>query len=158
GGVVSIVYHPCEFVHRQFWDAANFRFGANPPRDKWKVPLQKTPEETKASFEIFRNYVRFMKRFADVRFITASEAVRLYQNKAQGRAFSADEIRDIAAKVGDDVSFQKRCNLTLSPAEVLQILCDAVTSGVERPVTLSLSPLGPTGFVPTLPEPLSTDW
>src|SRR6266481_377040 len=37
GGVVSIFYHPCEFVHKEFWDGANFKHGANPPRDQWKI-------------------------------------------------------------------------------------------------------------------------
>src|SRR5262245_9091559 len=40
GGVVSIFYHPCEFVHKQFWDGVNFSKGANPPREEWKLPPQ----------------------------------------------------------------------------------------------------------------------
>src|SRR5207302_10246288 len=27
GGLVSIYYHPCEFVHKEFWDGVNFRNG-----------------------------------------------------------------------------------------------------------------------------------
>src|SRR5437764_1481015 len=76
GGVVSTVYHPCEWVHKQFWDGVNFARGANPPRADWKLPPQKTAEETKLSFRIFADYVAFMKRFDDVVFITASEAAK----------------------------------------------------------------------------------
>src|SRR6185369_3575238 len=50
GGIVSIYYHPCEFVHKQFWDGVNFARGANPPREEWKLPPSKTPEETRAAF------------------------------------------------------------------------------------------------------------
>src|ERR1051325_8165266 len=32
GGVISIYYHPNEFVTTQFWDAPNFSHGANPSR------------------------------------------------------------------------------------------------------------------------------
>ena len=32
GGLISIFYHPCEWVHKEFWDGVNFRRGANPPR------------------------------------------------------------------------------------------------------------------------------
>src|SRR5581483_6252511 len=53
GGVVSIVYHPCEWVHKQFWDGVNFSKGANPPRSQWKLPPQKSAEETKLSYRIF---------------------------------------------------------------------------------------------------------
>src|SRR5205823_7436944 len=81
GGVISIYYHPCEWVHAEFWDGVNFKRGANPPREAWKAPPQKTPEETRVSYEVFEKYVRFMKRFDDVRFITATEAAKLYRDK-----------------------------------------------------------------------------
>ncbi len=32
GGLIRIFYHPCERVHREFWDGVNFRRRANPPR------------------------------------------------------------------------------------------------------------------------------
>ena len=81
GGVVSIYYHPCEFVHKQFWDAVNFAKGANPPREQWKLPPQKSPEETKTAYESFETWIRFIKRFPDVEFITASEAAKLYRDR-----------------------------------------------------------------------------
>ena len=40
GGIVSVFYHPCEFVHQEFWDGVNFRGGANPPiasAPKWNL-------------------------------------------------------------------------------------------------------------------------
>ena len=30
GGLISIFYHPCEWVHVEFWDGVNFRRGAGP--------------------------------------------------------------------------------------------------------------------------------
>jgi hypothetical protein len=107
GGVVSIVYHPCEFVHQEFWDGVNFRKGANPPREQWKLPPEKTAEEKQAAWEVFERYVHFMKRFDDVRFITASEAAKLYSDKAAGHAFTHAELKAIAAGVGDEIGFQK---------------------------------------------------
>ena len=44
GGLISIYYHPCEWVHREFWDGVNFRRGANPPREQWRPPPQLPPE------------------------------------------------------------------------------------------------------------------
>src|SRR6202011_3700217 len=58
GGVVSIFYHPCEFVHKEFWDGVNFAKGANPPREQWKLPPQKAPEETKMAYDCFETWVR----------------------------------------------------------------------------------------------------
>ena len=76
GGIISIIYHPCEFVHKEFWDGVNFRGGANPPRDQWKLPRQKTPEETLAAYQNFEDYIRFIQRFDDVKFITARRKPR----------------------------------------------------------------------------------
>jgi hypothetical protein len=161
GGVVSIMYHPCEFVHKQFWDGANFSKGANPPRDQWKLPAAKTSEETRISYQIFDTYVRFMKRFADVRFVTASEAARLYRDKARGRAFRAADLKAIAAAVGDDPGFQKRGEYTLAASEVFALLNDYVAArvGGHAPQRLELkdTPYGPTGREPFLGEAVTTD-
>ena len=34
GGTISLYYHPCEWVHEEFWDGVNFSRGANPPRSE----------------------------------------------------------------------------------------------------------------------------
>ncbi len=170
GGVVSIYYHPCEFVHKQFWDGVNFAKGANPPREQWKLPPQKTPEETKTAYESFETWIHFIKRFPDVQFITASEAAKLYRDRARDRAFTPDEIKQIAGAVGDDITFQRQTRIVspqqrtpyaLSAAEVFALLT-AYASRNERGrvqgVELIDPPYGPTSPSPPLTEPLTTDW
>ncbi|HXG61976.1 MAG TPA: polysaccharide deacetylase family protein [Planctomycetota bacterium] len=152
GGVVHIFYHPCEWVHRQFWDGVNFAAGATPPRREWKLPPRKTPEETRTAFETFEAYIRWIKTFPDVRFITATDAARLYRDRARGRTFTEAEIREIAAAVGEEVTYQRRGEYALSAAEVFAILCAFAARG--GPVTLEDGPLGPTGEVPLLDAPV----
>ena len=162
GGVVSIIYHPCEFVHKEFWDGVNFRGGANPPREKWKVPPQKSPEETRAAFAIFENYVRYMKRFSEVRFITASDAATIYRDRAQGRRFATAELKSIAAGVGPDVTFQTLGELSIAPSEVFSLLTDKflaqIGKGDKTAITLATTPDGPSS--PPLPfaRSMTTDW
>jgi hypothetical protein len=163
GGVVSIVYHPCEFVHKQFWDGVNFRNGANPPREQWKLPPQKTEDETRTAFEVFGNYVRFMKRFPDVQFITASEVAKLYRDRAGEQEFGPAQLRAIASAVADEVTFQKHKDYTLSASEVLLLLNGLVaeygeTNKLPGKVQFKGTPLGPTGTVTALAEPVTTDW
>jgi hypothetical protein len=122
GGVVSIVYHPCEFVHKQFWDGANFRKGSNPPREEWKLPAAKTAEESRVAYQVLENYVRFMKRFPEVRFITASEAGKLYRDRAQNFLFGRDHLKAIASAVTGEVTFQRHGRRALAASEVFQIL------------------------------------
>jgi hypothetical protein len=158
GGLVSIIYHPCEFVHQEFWDGVNFRNGANPPREKWKLPPQKTPEETRAAFEVFENYVRYMKHFDDVRFITASDAVRLYADAACDRSWSTADVKQIATAVGDEPGFQRHESFALSAAEIFAILCEFVaaprTDAQDTVVKYPGSPYGPTSAVMPLEEPV----
>jgi hypothetical protein len=155
GGVVSIYYHPCEFVHKEFWDGANFLHGANPPREQWKLPAAKTPEESRVAYATFEAYVRFIKRFPDVRFVVATEGAKLYRDKARGRSFSPAELRAVAAAVTDQVRFQRRGDYALAPSEVFALLNEYVTGrGAGREpeaVVLKGTPFGPSHALPALP-------
>jgi len=168
GGVAHIFYHPCEFVHAQFWDGVNFRGGANPPREKWKVPPAKTPEQSRIAYENFESYIRWIKStFDDVEFLTATDAARLYRDRARGRTFSGTEIREIASAVTpvqgrEGITFQRRGDYALAPSEVLALLTGALAKAPdagENPaleVVLEDTPLGPTGIVPEMSEPVET--
>jgi hypothetical protein len=157
GGVVSIFYHPCEFVHKQFWDGVNFSRGANPPREKWKEPPAKTADETRSSYRVFEEYVRFLKRFPEVRFVTASEAATLYRDRARDRRYTETELENIAKAVGDDVSFQTHGDYSLSASEVFALLNAYVAERPSEQFIIKKTPLGPTGRVPLLSEMVTTD-
>ena len=161
GGIVSIVYHPCEWVHKQFWDGVNFSKGANPPRSQWKKPPQKTDDETKLSYRIFSDYVAFMKRFDDVEFITASQAAKLYADRAKGKKFTSAELTAIANKVGETIDYQSHGDFTLAPSEVFALLnrvvANAASDKKTATLTLNDTPLGPTSRVVSLKEAVTTD-
>jgi hypothetical protein len=158
GGLVSIWYHPCEFVHQRFWDSI-FADGANPPREAWTPPPQKTPEETRLAFENFEGWIKYIQSFPDVRFVTAREAAeKVWADRARNRAFPPAELREIAAAVGDEANFQVRGELALSASEIFELLNAFVAGGGKEPVRLSGTPLGPTSPVTPLSAALSTDW
>ncbi len=105
--------------------------------------------------------MRFIKRFPEVRFIAASDAARLYRDRAHGRRFSAAEIKTIAESVGEEATFQSFKDHALSASEVFALLNDYVAghSAGHAPehVELKTTPLGPTGRVPLLTEATTTD-
>jgi hypothetical protein len=162
GGIVSIFYHPCEFVHKEFWDGVNFRKGANPPREKWKLPKEKNEEEKKIAYQVFEDYIHFIKRFPDVRFITATEAAKLYRDKSHERFFRTSDIKALAQGVGDKVNFQKVNGCTLAPSEVFLLLNQylLVRKNGQKEVAMQFkrTPYGPTGAVTPLSRPVTTDW
>ncbi len=155
GGLVSIYYHPCEFVHKKFWDSI-FADGANPPREAWTPPPQKTPEETKVAFENFEAWIKYLKSFPDVQFVTAREAAtKVWEDRAGRHEFTPAEIREIAAAVGDDITFQRRGDYALTAGEIFALLNRSVLGTLPR--SLPGSPLGPTDAVAALAGSVTSD-
>lgn len=156
GGIISVFYHPCEFVHKEFWDGVNFKKGANPPRDQWKLPAAKTAEESKIAYQVFEDCIRFMKRFDDVHFITASDAARLWADKAPLHKYAAEDVKRIARNMQDLVTFQKHGDRALAASEIFALLnAYVVERGAGKDVqTISWqgTPYGPSRAVPALTE------
>lgn len=136
GGVISIVYHPCEFVHKEFWDGVNFKHGANPPREQWKLPPVKTEAESKLAYRNFEEYVLFMKRFPEVRFVTATQAASAYPDTAKKKAWAYLEVHRLAANISDDYSksgihWARHKDSVLAPAEVFWLCTMAITTNIN---------------------------
>src|SRR5512133_46933 len=99
GGLVSIYYHPCEWVHQQFWDGVNFSRGANPPGEHWKRPPQRPPEETAAAFLRFEQYIDYIRSLPGVQFVTASDLPLLFPDKVRQADCSLGDVTELASRL-----------------------------------------------------------
>jgi len=99
GGLISIFYHPCEWVHQEFWDGVNFRRGANPPREEWKPPPQRPAAETEAAFRRFAEYIDHIRSTPGVRFVTASDLPGLYPDSVRGPGCTEEDLEQIATRL-----------------------------------------------------------
>ena len=99
GGLISIFYHPCEWVHQEFWDGVNFRRGANPPREQWKAPPQRTPEETEGAFHRFAQYVDYIRSIPGVRFVTAGDLPVIYPDATHATGVPEKDLREITTRL-----------------------------------------------------------
>jgi hypothetical protein len=163
GGAVHIYYHPCEWVHEAFWDGVNFSNGANPPREEWKLPPQKTPQQTEIAFETFYSYLKWMKQQRNVRFLTARDGLALYADGAKTHSFTIKEIEQIAQGVTDNINFQIRDQYALSAAEIFTLLNSSVaTYSTERKTnqqfTLTGTIFGPSEKGPIEEGTLEVTW
>jgi hypothetical protein len=165
GGLISIYFHPCEWVHRQFWDAVNFSHGANPPREQWKPPPQLPPEETEAAFRRFGEYVDFMRGRPGVRFVTASDLPMLYPDPVRTGGVTQSELDELAARltanaVGAD--FQVVSGRAYSIADQFEMLTLAVGGWIKgEPTRFPLRAeglLGPDGPPPVASVIAHVDW
>ncbi|MCI0662225.1 MAG: polysaccharide deacetylase family protein, partial [Acidobacteria bacterium] len=148
GGTISIYYHPCEYIHTEFWDGVNFSRGKNPPRTEWKLPGMKPKAEIEKAFSDFELYVNFIKSQPGVRFVTASELTELYTDRALRRSYNRDDLLKLAQVIQKEISFQKLGGAVLSAADVFGLLTEAMSQYIERsemPESLKLISLyGPT--------------
>lgn len=162
GGIISLYFHPTEFINREFWDAANFARGRNPPPEEWKLPAARTPEESERAFKYFEDLISTVKAFPRVEFVTASRALSLFPDSAQKRVFSTTELAEIAGQVDQEVSFQIRDDYTLAPSEILALL-NRFVAGVVRPkasepILLDGTPYGPASPVVEFGEKVEVTW
>jgi peptidoglycan/xylan/chitin deacetylase (PgdA/CDA1 family) len=132
GGTISIYYHPSEWVHAEFWDGVNFAHGANPDSADWKLPRTRPAVETEKAFEDFEQYVRFIKAQPDARFVTATELLDLYRDRAPERNFGKEDLLRAARAVQQDITFQRADGYALSAADIFTLLTDSTAAFIDR--------------------------
>jgi hypothetical protein len=135
GGLVSIYYHPAEWVHREFWDAVNFKRGANPPREEWKRPPQRPAAETEAAFQRFEKYLDYQRSLPGVKHVTASDLPAIYRNRIREEGADLDAIRDVAAALARAATVdvvRDRRGRPISPAEQFSILTSFLARAVAE--------------------------
>jgi len=149
GTVISVIYHPWEFVEKKAWDAVNFSYGAWPPREKWQPAPLKSREESERDYQAFARYVDFIKSRPGVKFATGTDLVALYPDHARQRAFTRQQVLEMARQARQEVSFWKAPggDVALSAAEVFSLLLQAH----ELPIRIPSEPR-PSGSGPRPPE------
>jgi hypothetical protein len=141
GGTISIYYHPCEFVHEEFWDAVNFSRGKNPPPEKWRLPRTKSTAEVEKGFADFEQYIRFIKDQPGTKFVTASDLMRLYEDNTLQHRFSREELQILADGIASGISFQRLGELTVSAADIFWLLTQQAAEPAGRLPYATIQPL-----------------
>ena len=156
GGLISIFYHPCEWVHKEFWDGVNFRRGANPPREQWKPPPQRPAEETEAAFSRFAEYIDHIRSIPGVHFVTATDLPELYPDPVRTQGADKEDLDELVKRLVlpgvAGVNFQMVGDRAYSPADQFEALAAAmgqILAGqkVRFPIPLP-GLLGPDGAPP----------
>lgn len=154
GGLISIFYHPCEWVHKEFWDGVNFARGANPPREQWKAPGQLPAAETEGAFQRFGQYIDGILKVQGVRFVTATDLPMLYPDPTRN-GVSKQELAGLAKEIlgrKGEVGFLAEGDKTFSAAEQFDLLCQALWES-DRNVLTNLYPLKPRRLLGPAAEP-----
>ena len=129
GGLISIYYHPTEFATTEFWDAANFARGANPPRDAWVKPKQRTAAESERCYGVLRQFVDHMKQQAGVRFVTVKNLAAIYESPTP----HAVDRKAVAARLSRQIVFDEVQGQMMSPADMLAALLGLEAGTIDGP-------------------------
>jgi hypothetical protein len=147
GGLISIYYHPCEWVHQEFWDGVNFRRGANPPRDQWKAPAQLPAAKTGAAFKQFEAYVSAIQALP-VRFVTASDLVSLYPDSASTSVYTGQNTSPIREHIlkgaaNGKLSYYTDGKTSLSLADQFVLIATVLERKLRTSEQQKFTPLAP---------------
>ena len=145
GGVISIYYHPTEFVTTEFWDAVNFAHGANPDREAWVKPPLRSTAEAERRFGVLRHFIQHMKTQTGVSFITAKDLPGLYSSPIPRLV----DRRAIARQLQRKIVFAEIEGQVLSPADMLVELLDLSPRVVDGPAAQGVG----TYVKPAIPAP-----
>jgi hypothetical protein len=135
GGVISIYYHPTEFVTTEFWDGVNFKHGANPPPDAWVKPHRRTAEESERCYGVLRKFVAHMKTQPGIQFVTAKNLLELYGSPVPAPV----EKKAAADALSRGITFREVQGRMLSPADLLLALLGVQPEVVDGPTAASAS-------------------
>jgi len=165
GGLISIFYHPCEWVHQQFWDGVNFARGANPPREEWKPPPQRTAEETEGAFRRFGEYVDHIKSIPGLRFVTAADLPGIYPDLIRTKGATETELNELAQRILNNTNgldYQVIKGKAFSVADQFELLTLCASQLIENkainfPVTTK-GLFGPDSAPPSASAKQSITW
>lgn len=135
GGVISIYYHPNEFVTTEFWDAVNFSLGANPERSAWVRPHRRTAAESERCYGVLRRFVGHMQTVPGVRFAAADELLGLFENPVP----HALDRAAVAAHLSRQIIFGQLQGQVLSPADMLLALLGLEPAVVDGPTAAGVT-------------------
>lgn len=167
GGLISIYYHPCEWVHMKFWDGVNFARGANPPREQWKAPPQRPADQTDKAFERFASYIDHIAAMPNVHFITARDLPTRYPDALRTTGATQDDLAEIALRLsGNDskgVDSLVIDGKAFSPADQFELLVQSLAWAIDGEEPAFPLParglIGPDGFPPAPGEKeMTIDW
>lgn len=125
GGAVSILFHLHTLINRKFWDEVNFGNGKDRERQEYERPPAQAPEVTKRGWENFEELIRFITAFKSVKFITATDAPKIYQRQ-RPHSLGKSELRLIAKHFGSSTDYFNSETLVLSPSEAFYVIVKAL--------------------------------
>lgn len=123
----------------------NFARGANPPREQWKAPPQRTPEETEGAFVRFAEYLDHVVASPGIKLVTATNLPTLYADPVRQSGASESDLHAVVQRLSgagkSGIDYLSVGGKVLSVADQFELLAAALVERIE-------------GRAPTFPHPI----
>jgi hypothetical protein len=127
-GVISIYCHPTTYATAEWWEKDNFLHGRNPQGLKFKRAPINTTEKIEENLRLLESFVLKAKQLSNLRFITASEALKIYEDRSSGRKFSSQEVKALCKKGIESINYEKVGEgVWVSPAETFALVLEMLS-------------------------------
>ena len=149
GGIISTGAHPNNLNTTESWDGVEYRWGENIPRTEWRMPNEKPADTVEANFRGLDEISAWMAGFDDVECIGLHQALALYPDLAQGKAYEPKALAELAKAVQEEVTFYpgpvEGSYITAGEAcwLITGLLAQYRWDGDVTPQKVSRAPLGP---------------
>ena len=107
GGTISIYYHPNEWVQTEFWDAVNFRRGANPAARRMEAAGHAAGRRDRAGVPRLRAVHPVHQGAAGRALRHRDRADAIYEDARDDADFRPEDLLALARSVQKEITFQK---------------------------------------------------
>ncbi len=118
-GLISIFYHPTEFVFSEFWDAVNFAKGNNPPREAWVKPAARPAGDMRKYLDRVGEFIDYTLTKPNVEYVSTAQLGSL--ERTANRALTREEVARLAARTGSELCYLTEGRINLSAAELFGV-------------------------------------
>jgi hypothetical protein len=145
GGAVSILFHLHTSINRKFWDEVNFGYGENKEKEEYERPPSQTHETTERAWSNFEELISYISQFEHVKFITASEALKIYETTVP--RVEKSQMLSVAKHFRSSTDFLENQSQILSSSEcfyvIVKALKESASIGKIPEQVETVEPLGP---------------
>lgn len=141
GGAVSVLFHLHTAINKKFWDEVNFAHGKNTPKENYRRPPAQPTMITERAWRSFEEFVTYMSSLEDVKFITASDAAKIYQRPGP-LCLNHEQLLEVAKHFRKSPDFMTLKGTVISPAEAFHAVTKALIDQPSEHVQVG-EPLGP---------------
>jgi hypothetical protein len=145
--ILSMYCHPTTYATENFWDIVNFAKGKNPPKERYERSKIKSQEQTSLDLERLEKFVEYLASLPGARFVTASEAWKIYEDRTKDHEFTIQEISQLCENGKKSITFQEIGGMWVSAAEIFSLIVSSLAEYARTRQLPKLAnvthPLGP---------------